>query len=92
MEEINELIKRYGLEEDEEHVIIPLTDKNGCRKRCYLLKRRFMRIAYSGVHYIDYPLTEVIEAIIRYPELPLTESLYLLHKEKDAETDENSEN
>lgn len=92
MEEINELIKRYGLEEDSEHVIIPLRDKNGGLKRCFLLKRRYMRIAYSGIHYIDYPLTEVIEAIIRYPELPLTESLYLLHKEKDAETDENSEN
>ena len=43
VEEVNELIKRYGLEEDLEHVIIPIHDKDGHTKRCYLLKRRFMK-------------------------------------------------
>jgi len=91
MEDINGLIRSYGLEEDLEHVIIPFTDKDGHRKRCYLLKRRFMRIVYSENHYVDYPLTEVIEATIRNPELPLSESLYLLHKEMDAQTSEKPE-
>ncbi len=91
MEEINELIKRYGLEEDLEHVIIPLRDKNGGLKRCFLLKRRYMRIAYSENHYVDYPLTEIIEATIRYPELLLSEALYLLHKELDAQPGNISE-
>ncbi len=81
MEAIDELIRRYGLEEDLEHVIIPLPERNGRIKRCYLLKRRFMRILYPEGHYIDYPLTRVIEAIIRYPDLLLSEALYLLHKE-----------
>lgn len=80
MEAISELIKRYGLEEDLEYVIIPIHDKNGHTKRCYLLKRRFMRIVYPEGHYVDYPLTEVIEATIRYPELLLSEALYLMHK------------
>ncbi|MBI4691799.1 MAG: hypothetical protein HY754_16280 [Nitrospirae bacterium] len=79
-EEINSLIKRYRLEEDLEHVIIPFPDKN---ERCYLLKRKFMRIAYPGGYYVDYPLTEIIEATIRYPDISLSEALYLLHKEME---------
>jgi len=90
MEEIDELIKRYGLEEDAEHVIIPLPDKNGRIRRCYLLKRRFFRIVYPEGHHVDYPLADVIEATIRYPDLPLSEALYLLHKES-VEKPESSE-
>ncbi len=88
MEAINELIKRYGLEEDHEHVIIPLTGKDGRRKRCFLLKRRFLRLVYSEGHYIDYPLTEVIEAIVKYPELLLSEALYQLYKDKGIQMPE----
>lgn len=84
MEEIDELIKRYGLEEDLEHVIIPFKDKKGHVKRCYLLKRKFFRIVYSEGHHVDYPLKEVIEATVRYPELSLSEALYLLHKESSS--------
>lgn len=81
VEEINELIKRYGLEEDLEHVIVPFTGKNGSKKRCYLLKRRFIRIVYPEGHYVDYPLAEAIEATVRYPELLLSEAIYQMHKE-----------
>ncbi|MEK6581127.1 MAG: hypothetical protein AABZ25_01945 [Nitrospirota bacterium] len=87
MEEINELIRRYGLEEDGEHVIIPI----GGNKRCFILKRRYIRIVYSETHYVDYPLTEVIEAIIKYPGLALSEALYLLHGEIDTRKDEEPE-
>ena len=87
MEEINELIQRYGLEEDGEHVIIPL----GNKKRCFILKRRYIRVVYSETHYIDYPLTEVIEATVKYPELALSEALYLLHGEIDTRKDEEPE-
>lgn len=83
MEEINELIKHYGLEEDAEHVIIPFHDKNGRPNRCFLLKRRFIRIAYPEGYYIDYPLSEAIEATVKHPSLPLSEALYLMHKESD---------
>lgn len=84
MEEVRELIMRYGLEEDLEHVIIPVTDKNGRSKRIFLLKRRFMRLMYPGGQYVDYPFAEVIEATVRYPELLLSEALYLMHKEAGA--------
>lgn len=83
MEEVNDLIKRYGLDEDAEHVIIPIREENGHVKRCFLLKRRYMRIVYPGEQYVDYPLTEVIEATVRYPDLLLSDALYLLHKEAD---------
>jgi hypothetical protein len=82
-DEVNGLISRYGLEEDIEHVIIPIHEKNGHVKRCYLLKREFMRLMYPEGHYVDYPLAEVIEATVRYPDIPLSEALYLLHGRRD---------
>jgi hypothetical protein len=91
VEEVNELIRRYGLEEDKEHVIIPLPSKNGGMKRCFLLKRRFIRIVYPEGHQVDYPLAEAIEATVRFPELPLSEALYLMHKESGAQESEISD-
>jgi hypothetical protein len=85
MEAIRELIRRYGLEEDDEHVIIPILGRDGRRKRFFLLKRPFLRIVYPDGHLADFPIEEVIEAIIKYPEIPLSEALYLLHEELDAE-------
>ncbi len=86
MEEVAELIRRYGLEEDLEHVIIPVSDRNGHTKRIFLLRRRFMRIVYPEGQYIDYPLAEVIEATVRFPERLLSEALYLMHKELGTES------
>ncbi len=94
MEEVNELIKRYGLEEDLEHVIIPIPGpipgKDGRVRRCFLLKRRFIRIAYPDGHYIDHPLAKAIEATIRHPELSLSKALDLIQIEIDKETLENT--
>ena len=88
MEEVDELIRQYGLEEDLEHVIIPFTDKNGRKKRRYLLKRRFVRIVYAEGYHIDYPLADVIKATIKYPELLLSEALYLMDREANIETEQ----
>jgi hypothetical protein len=81
VEEIKELIRRYGLEEDLEHVIIPFTDKNGMKKKCYLLKRKFIRIIYTEDHYEDYPLADAIKATIKYPDILLSEALSMMYKE-----------
>ncbi len=91
MEEARELIRRYDLEEDLEHVIVPVIDKNGHARRIFLLKRRFMRIMYPEGQYVDYPLAEVIEATVRYPELLLSEALYMVHKESDAGREDTRE-
>jgi len=87
MEEVDELIRQYGLEEDLEYVIIPFTDKNGRKKRRYLLKRRFVRIVYAEGYHIDYPIADVIKATIKYPELLLSEALYLMDRESNIETE-----
>jgi len=79
-EGINELVRHYSLEEDKEHIIIPV---HGGNRRIFLLKRSFMRLMYQDGHYDDYPLEEVIEATVKYPELLLSEALYLFHKELD---------
>ncbi len=85
MEEIGELVEQYGLAVDGEHVIIPLSDKEGRKRRCFLLNRRFIRITYPDKQYIDYPLAKVIEAIVRYPESELREALHNLYRELDME-------
>jgi len=85
MEEVRELIRRYGLQEDLEHVIIPLRDEKGREMRCFLLKRKYLRIVYPDGNYADYPLEEVIEATVQYPLLPLSKGLDLLHEELDAQ-------
>jgi len=83
MKDAEELIKQYGLEEDQEHVIIPFRDKDGKLKRRYLLKRRFVRIVYAEGYFVDYPIADVIRATVRYPELLLSESLYRMYKESE---------
>jgi len=85
MEEVDELIKQYGLEEDPEHIIIPFTDKDGKKKRRFLLKRRFVRIVYAEGYYVDYHLADVIKATVKYPDLLLSEALYLTDRESNPE-------
>jgi hypothetical protein len=85
MEQIKELINRYGLEEDLEHVIIPFVDAGGRKKRCFLLKRRFLRLVYPDGRYEEFPMEEVIEATVKYPDMPLSAALRSLHEELDAE-------
>jgi hypothetical protein len=80
MEDLEELIRRYNLEEDIEHIIIPLKDRNGRMKRCFLLKRRFLRIQFPDGNYSDFPLGEIIEAIVKYPDLLLSQSIHYVHK------------
>lgn len=82
MEDIKQLITRYGLQEDSEHIIIPLPDKEGKKRRCFLLKRHFLRIVYSEGHYVDYPLADAIEATVKYPDLLLSQSLLLIYNER----------
>ncbi len=82
MEDIKEIISRYGLQEDSEYVIIPLPDKEGKKRRCFLLKRQFLRIVYHEGHYVDYPLADAIEATVRYPDLLLSQSLLLIYNER----------
>lgn len=85
MDDIREIIDRYGLGEDSEHVIIPILGADGKTRRCFLLKRRFIRIMYPDDHYVDFPIEEIILAIVKHPDLPLRDSLELLHKELDEE-------
>ena len=92
MKELDELIERYGLEHDKEHVIITYTDKNGKKNRCYLLKRRYIRIVYSEEHAVDYPLIDAIEATIRYPDILLSEALCLLYRELNMKMPEGTHN
>lgn len=84
VKEIDELIKQYGLEEDPEHVIVPFTDKKGRQQRRFLLKRRFIRIIYADGYFVDYPLTDVIRATVKHPELLLSEALFLMDQESDV--------
>lgn len=83
MRDIDEMIKQYGLEENEEYVIVPFLDKDGRQRRRYLLKRKFVRIVYTEKHFVDYPLGDIIMATIKYPDLPLSEALYRMYRESE---------
>lgn len=76
-DEIKELVRLYGLEEDEEYVIINLKNSAGKGKKIYLLKRRYMRIIRSDGSFVDYPLRDVVEAILKYPNMRLSDALLL---------------
>jgi hypothetical protein len=80
VDEIEELVRRYHLKEDLEHIIIPLPDKDGHARRCFLLKRNFLNIQFPDGHVSDFPLAEIIEATVKYPELLLSESIQYVHK------------
>jgi hypothetical protein len=84
VEEIDALVKNYHLEEDIEHIIIPLPDKDGQRRRCFLLKRNFLRIHFPDGHIDDFPLAEIVEATVKYPELLLSESIHYVHKTPES--------
>lgn len=90
-EHIKELVARYGLEEDAETIIIPFFDQNGRVKRCHILKRPFIRIVYPDRHYADYPLGDVIEATVRFPEILLSEALKKLYGERGTGEQETVE-
>ncbi len=89
---IKELIVRYGIEEDAENIIVPFSDQNGRVKRCYILKRPFIRIVYPDRHYVDYPLEDVIEATVRFPEILLSEALRLVYNERGVHEHEPADN
>jgi len=56
VEEIEELVRRYNLEEDAEHIIIPLPEKEGHARRCFILKRNFLIIQFPDGHFSDFLL------------------------------------
>ncbi len=87
MEEIDELVRRYHLEENNEHIIIPFMSADGRNKRCFLLKRRFIRIAFGDGRVSDYPIAEAIEAVMNYPDMKLSAALYLMHKDDAVKPD-----
>lgn len=76
-DEIKEIIKNYGLQEDEECVIITLKTNSGGERRIHLLKRRYMRIVRADGTFEDYPLREIVEAILKYPNMKLSEALLI---------------
>lgn len=85
MEAIEEIVRQYGLEEENEYIIVPFLDRNGRKKRVFLLKRSYMRVRYPDEHVVDYPLQEIIEATVKFPESPLSEVMHLFHKETPVE-------
>jgi hypothetical protein len=86
LDELDELIKRYELEEDVEYVIIPFVSAGGEKRRCFLLKRRFITIENKDGRYVDYTLAEAIEAVRTYPDMKLSAALQLMHGDKAEKT------
>lgn len=91
MEGIKELIDRFGVEEDPENIIISFPGEGDRVKRCFILKRPFIRVVYPDRHYVDYPLADVVEATVRFPEMLLSEALQIIYNERDLNKNEQGE-
>lgn len=91
MDKIRELIEKYGLSEDTEHVIIPYTRSDGEKRRIYLLYRPNMIIKRDRDHSFTVSLDEVIEALVRSPEGNLWDLLQLSARESEARKKTNEE-
>ncbi|KAF0184009.1 MAG: hypothetical protein FD164_606 [Nitrospirae bacterium] len=85
MEAIANVIRRHGLQETLEYVIVPFRAGDGSLKRAFFLKRSHIRIVFPDQHHEDYPLEDVLEATVRSPEQRLTESIATLYRELGKE-------
>lgn len=77
-DDVCEMVRRYGLSENVEYIIIPFRASDGRMKRFFILKRPFIRIVDPYGNFEDYPLAQAVEATVKYPELPLSTALRLL--------------
>lgn len=85
MQDLRELINRWGLLEDREHIIVPIRDESGRLSLHYFLKRQFIRIDHHDGRFSDHPIEKALEATIRFPDMPLSRALALIHDETDEE-------
>lgn len=81
METLAQVIRRLGLEEQTEYVIIPYVGGDGKQRRVYFLKRPYMRIIYPDRHAEVFPLTHLLEATVRQPEEPISRAIEFFYDE-----------
>jgi len=96
MNRIQKLTEEFGLETDDEHIIIPYVSSSGDNRKVYLLKREHLVIEHGRDIRISVPVEEVVAAIIRHPEGSLWETMGLSerlshHPHTDAVHVEHSE-
>ncbi len=81
MDALANIIRRHGLQETLEYIIVPFRASDGSMKRAFFLKRSHIRIVFPDQRHEDYPLEDVLEATVRSPEQRLTEALAALYLE-----------
>ncbi len=81
MDDLADIIRRHGLQETLEYIIVPFRAGDGSLKRAFFLKRSHIRIVFPDQRHEDYPLEDVLEATVRFPEQRLTEALAALYLE-----------
>lgn len=81
METLAQVIRRLGLEEQTEYVIIPFVGNDGKPRRAYFLKRPYLRIVYPDHHAEIFPLTHLLDATVRRPEEPISRAIELFYDE-----------
>lgn len=81
METREQVIRRLGLEEQAEYVIVPFLGSDGKWRRAFFLKRPYLRIVYPDRHAELFPLTHLLEATVRRPEEPISRAIELFYDE-----------
>ncbi|MBI5143102.1 MAG: hypothetical protein HZA20_13080 [Nitrospirae bacterium] len=77
MNRIQRLTEEYGLETDDEHIIIPYVSSSGEKRKVYLLKREHMVLEHGKDMRITVPIEEVVAAIVGNPGGSIWETLGL---------------
>lgn len=81
METLVQVVRRLGLEEQPEYIVIPYIGRDGKPRRAFFLKRPYLRIVYPDRHTEIFPLTHLLDATVRRPEEPISQAIELFYEE-----------
>lgn len=81
METLAQVIRRLGLEEQTEYVVIPFVGSDGKQRRIFFLKRPYLRIVYPDRHAEVFPLTHLLDATVRRPEAAISSAIESFYDE-----------
>lgn len=81
METLAQVVRRLGLEEQTEYIVVPFVGRDGKPRRAHFLKRPYLRIVYPDRHAEIFPLTHLLDATVRRPEEPISQAIELFYDE-----------
>jgi len=92
METLAQVVRRLGLEEQTEYIVVPFVGRDGKPRRAHFLKRPYLRIVYPDRHIEIFPLTHLLDATVRRPEEPISQAIEFFYDETGIQRHQMGEN